>query len=201
MYGMRRPHEVRRRRSPQRRMASVQDFAVLVRYFMSAAVRPQSRFAPIPSRQQWRRSKRLEPSRTRSAHQTLPARTSSAREACFAVGGSPNPSCSPRGASPSDESALAPCTKPIASPANLPASSFNPASTRSATVRTLLKYRNGVLMAQAYHGQRRRQHLSDRGVDSALTPLCGVRLAVSVDANPELQKAGSRTPLVFRLSS
>ena len=59
----------------------------------------------------------------------------SACKPCLAVGRSPNPSCSPRAASPSDESPLAPYTKPIAPPANLPAPSFNPASMRSATVR------------------------------------------------------------------
>ena len=32
-------------------------------------------------------------------------------------------------------------------------------STRRMTSGELLKYRNGLLMAQAYHGQRHRQHL------------------------------------------
>ena len=31
-------------------------------------------------------------------------------------------------------------------------------TTRRMTSGELLKYRNGLLMAQAYHGQRRRQH-------------------------------------------
>jgi hypothetical protein len=93
---------------------------------------------PIHHANNRRRSKRLEPSRSRSVHQTLLAPTSSACKACFAVRRSPNPSCSPCAADPSDESALAPHTNPIASPANLPASSFNPASMRSATARTML---------------------------------------------------------------
>ena len=32
-------------------------------------------------------------------------------------------------------------------------------TTRRMTSGDLLKYRNGLLMAQAYHGQRRREHL------------------------------------------
>jgi hypothetical protein len=81
-----------------------------------------------------RRSKRLEPCRSPSADQKLLARTSSPCKPRFAVGRSPNPSCPTRVASRSDESALAPYTKPIAPPANLPATSFNPASMRSAAL-------------------------------------------------------------------
>ena len=101
-------------------MASVQNIAVLVRYFMSTDVTiPPTisvRAHSIPPTIGGDRND-FEPSRSRNAHQTLLARIpahagpvslSAARQTLHFL------------ASPSDESALAPHTNPIASPANLP---------------------------------------------------------------------------------
>ncbi len=82
-----------------------------------------------------RRSNRSAPSRRPSAHHTILARAHSSCELWLAVDRSPDPSCRPRVASPSGESALSPY-EAHSSPANRPAPSFNPASMRSATVRT-----------------------------------------------------------------
>ena len=138
LSGMRPGHELRRRHSSWRRMASVRDVAVLVRYFMSTAV-------SIP------------PTITIRADSIMPAtggdrtdlrphgvptlitrrwRAFPAQRPLFHCRSLAEPIMFASCGKPKRRKRARALHKAHSSPANLPASSFNPASMRSATERT-----------------------------------------------------------------